>query len=131
MKMAKSFSARETPLATFDAADPNRKLALEESPWLNEAQGGKEAGTEYIDILDPKVAAAERASALAKLEKAQTSLGGFSWFPGGPPDPVHDPLHHVRASRARPSSTCRSRSRWSRGAGSTWPATFARTTSGT
>ena len=86
-KMAKTFSARETPLATFDAADPNRKLALEESPWLNEAQGGKEPGADYINILDPKIAAAERASALAKLEKAQTSLGGFPWFPGGPPDP--------------------------------------------
>ncbi len=85
--LAKTFSARETPLATFDAADPNRKLALEESPWLNEAQGGKEPGTDYINVLDPKIAAAERASALAKLEKAQTSLGGFPWFPGGPPDP--------------------------------------------
>jgi uncharacterized protein YfaS (alpha-2-macroglobulin family) len=86
-KLAKTFSARETPLATFDAADPNRKLALEESPWLNEAQGGKEPGVDYINVLDPKIAAAERASALAKLQKAQTALGGFPWFPGGPPDP--------------------------------------------
>jgi uncharacterized protein YfaS (alpha-2-macroglobulin family) len=86
-KLAKTFSSRETPLATFDAVDPNRKLALEESPWLEEARGGKEAGLDYINVLDPKIAAAERASALAKLEKAQTSSGGFPWFPGGPPDP--------------------------------------------
>src|SRR5262249_25661368 len=86
-RLAKTFSSRETPLATFDAADPNRKMALEESPWLNEAAGGKEPGIDYIDVLDPKIAAAERASALAKLQKAQTSSGGFPWFPGGRPDP--------------------------------------------
>jgi uncharacterized protein YfaS (alpha-2-macroglobulin family) len=95
-KMAKTFSARETPLETFDAADPNRKMALEESPWLIEARGAplekgapvaKGSKDQLVNVLDPKIAAAERAAALTKLQKAQTSLGGFPWFPGGPPDP--------------------------------------------
>ena len=32
-------------------------------------------------------AKANRESALARLRKAQTSVGGFPWFPGGPPSP--------------------------------------------
>ncbi|HXU03277.1 MAG TPA: alpha-2-macroglobulin family protein, partial [Polyangia bacterium] len=89
-KMAKTFSARETPLETFDAADPNRKMALEESPWLDEARGAplaKGSKEQLVNVLDPRIAAAERGAALTKLQKAQTSLGGFPWFPGGPPDP--------------------------------------------
>jgi uncharacterized protein YfaS (alpha-2-macroglobulin family) len=38
-------------------------------------------------VLDPKVAAAERTASMAKLRKAQTSSGGFPWWPGGPPSP--------------------------------------------
>jgi uncharacterized protein YfaS (alpha-2-macroglobulin family) len=83
-KMAKAFSKRDTPLETFDAADPNRKLALEETPWLVEAKGGSK-DDKTLDVLDPKVAAAERSSALEKLRKAQLSNGAFPWFPGGPP----------------------------------------------
>src|SRR4029079_16551659 len=39
-KMAEGVAKRTTPLETFDAIDPNRKLALEESPWLVQAKGG-------------------------------------------------------------------------------------------
>ncbi len=85
--MAKAMSTRTTRLETFDAVDPNRKLALEESPWLAEAKGGEDKNTELVAMLDPKAVEAERASALAKLVKAQTSEGGFPWFPGGPPSP--------------------------------------------
>ena len=28
-----------------------------------------------------------REAAIAKLRKAQTSIGGFPWWPGGPPSP--------------------------------------------
>jgi uncharacterized protein YfaS (alpha-2-macroglobulin family) len=88
-KMATGFAKRTTPLETFDAIDPNRKLALEESPWLLEAKGGKDprGDPDFINMLDPKVVAAEQTSALTKLRKAQTSGGGFPWFPGGPPSP--------------------------------------------
>jgi uncharacterized protein YfaS (alpha-2-macroglobulin family) len=86
-KMAAEFSKRDTPLETWDAADPNRKMALEETPWLSEARGGKDAGLGMVNVLDPRIARAEQESALAKLRKAQTANGAFPWWPGGPPSP--------------------------------------------
>jgi len=86
-KMAAEFSKRGTPLESWDAADPNRKMALEEMPWLAEAKGGKDAGHGLTNVLDPRIAKADRDAALAKLRKAQTSAGGFPWWPGGPPSP--------------------------------------------
>jgi uncharacterized protein YfaS (alpha-2-macroglobulin family) len=86
-RMAKELSKRETIYETFDAADPNRKMALEETPWLETAQGGKDAGLGIEKVLDPRVAKAQRDTSLAKLLKAQTSLGAFPWWPGGPPSP--------------------------------------------
>jgi uncharacterized protein YfaS (alpha-2-macroglobulin family) len=86
-RMAQALSKRETVYETFDAADPNRKMALEETPWLETAQGGKDAGFGAAKVLDPRVAKAQRESSLAKLLKAQTSLGAFPWWPGGPPSP--------------------------------------------
>ncbi len=84
-KMAEEMSKRETWLETWDAADPNRKMALEETPWLESAKGGRDTGLPLSRVLDPRVAKAERESALAKLRKAQTESGGFPWWPGGPP----------------------------------------------
>ncbi len=86
-RMAQALSKRETLYETFDAADPNRKMGLEETPWLVTAQGGKDAGFGMEKVLDPRVAAAQREASLAKLLKAQTSLGAFPWWPGGPPSP--------------------------------------------
>lgn len=86
-RMAVEFSKRETPLETWDAADSNRKMALEEMPWLVEAKGGKDAGYGLVNVLDPRIARADRDVALAKLRKAQTAVGGFPWWPGGPPSP--------------------------------------------
>ena len=85
--MAKQLSKRETVYETFDAADPNRKMALEETPWLETARGGKDAGLGVEKVLDPRVAKAQREASLAKLLKAQTSLGAFPWWAGGPPSP--------------------------------------------
>jgi uncharacterized protein YfaS (alpha-2-macroglobulin family) len=86
-KMAKALSERPTRLETWDAADPNRKMSLEETPWLQEAKGGEETGHGLVKVLDPAVAKAEREASLSKLRKAQTSSGGFPWWPGGPPSP--------------------------------------------
>lgn len=86
-RMAKEFSKRETRYESWNQADPNRKMMLEETPWVVEAQGGAEEPGDLIDVLDPRIAAAQRDAALAKLRKAQTSLGAFPWFPGGPPSP--------------------------------------------
>jgi alpha-2-macroglobulin len=86
-RMAREFAKRQTPLETWDQADPNRKMSLEETPWLMEARGGTDAGFGMTNVLDPRIAAAEKATALAKLKKAQTASGGFPWWPGGPPSP--------------------------------------------
>ncbi len=86
-RMAKQLSERPTRFETWDAVDPNRKMSLEETPWLEMAKGGPELDAGLVKVLDPRVAAAERTSAMAKLRKAQTSSGGFPWWPGGPPSP--------------------------------------------
>ncbi len=86
-RMAQEFSKRETPYEAFDDNDPNRKMALEETPWLEDARGGKDAGYGMVKVLDPRIATAQRDASLAKLLKSQTSLGGFPWWAGGPPSP--------------------------------------------
>jgi alpha-2-macroglobulin len=86
-RMAEDFSKRDTRLETWDAADPNRKMALEETPWLELARGGRDTGSGLTNVLDPRIAKAEREAALGKLRKAQTSIGAFPWWPGGPPSP--------------------------------------------
>ncbi|MFI5142595.1 MAG: alpha-2-macroglobulin family protein, partial [Thermoanaerobaculales bacterium] len=86
-RMAQELSKRETRLETFDAADPNRRIALEETPWLLEAKGGTEPSSGLVNVLDPRIAKANREAALAKLTKAQTANGAFPWWPGGPPSP--------------------------------------------
>ena len=85
--MAREFSGRETRFESWDADDPNRKMILEETPWLETSRGGKDTGHELINVLDPKITRATRETSLAKLREAQTSLGGFPWWPGGPPSP--------------------------------------------
>ncbi len=70
-----------------DAADPNRKMALEETPWLVEPRRAAARDVDSINVLDPRIAKAEREASLARLRKAQTSIGAFPWWPGGPPSP--------------------------------------------
>ncbi len=84
--MAQELSKRDTQLEPWAGEDPNRRMALEETPWLEEARGGK-AGPDLTRVLDPKIAKADRDAAIAKLRKAQTESGGFPWWPGGPPSP--------------------------------------------
>ncbi len=85
-ELARQLSERKTRLEPWDADDPNRKMALIETPWRVAAGGGRE-DDDLIRVLDPRIARAQERSALAKLVKAQTSLGGFPWWPGGPPSP--------------------------------------------
>ncbi len=86
-RMAKEFSSRQTQFEQWDASDPNRKMALEETPWLQMAKGGDTNASDLINVLDSRIAKAQREGALAKLRQSQTSSGGFPWFPGGPPSP--------------------------------------------
>jgi len=86
-RMAKEFSSRQTQLEQWDAADPNRRMALEGTPWLQMAKGGDANASDLINVLDSRITRAQRESALAKLRQSQTSSGGFPWFSGGPPSP--------------------------------------------
>lgn len=87
--MAAEMAERETPYERFDAADPNRSMGLEETPWLRESRGSAAGaeGVDFLRVLDPTVSRAERDDALAKLAKAQLPNGGFPWFSGGPASP--------------------------------------------
>ncbi len=85
-RMARQMAERDTPLQAWNEEDPNRQMALVETPWLRTARGG-ESDHDLIKILDPRIAEATRRDALGKLQKAQTSLGAFPWWPGGPPSP--------------------------------------------
>lgn len=86
-RMAKELSARDTQLETWDSQDPNRKMGLEETPWVQEAHGGDLPSKDLIKVLDPRISRAQMNESLAKLRKAQTSLGAFPWWSGGPPSP--------------------------------------------
>lgn len=89
-KMAKTFSERKTPLESWNTDNPNRKIALEETPWLQQSRGHTSTDgvdPDLIKVLDPKIAAKTKDDAIKDLAKAQTSIGAFPWFPGGPPSP--------------------------------------------
>src|SRR4029079_12032593 len=73
---------RSTVLEPWALDDPNRKMALEETPWLVTAKGGEAGNLPVLRILDPEVARAQRDSAMARLQKAQTAIGAFPWWPG-------------------------------------------------
>ncbi|MEO1083893.1 MAG: alpha-2-macroglobulin family protein, partial [Acidobacteriota bacterium] len=77
---------RSTLLEPWRQDDPNRRLLLEETPWLQHARGAGEPEG-LLKVLDPEVAEEVRSKALGELRKVQTSSGGFPWWPGGPPSP--------------------------------------------
>ena len=112
-QMATQLSERDTQYEAFDDDDPNRKMLLEESPWLRQSRGGTAEQADLIKVLDPRVALAQRRASFAKLEKAQTSSGGYPWWSGGPPSTVHDPLRarrHLAGSRVPGRSAAQYRS---------------------
>ena len=87
-KMAAGFAKkRNTQFEKWRMDDPNRLLMMEETPWMAEAEGGRAKEDELLKVLDPKVAKAQKTSALAKLKDAQTAIGAFPWYPGGRPSP--------------------------------------------
>ncbi|MBN2054947.1 hypothetical protein JW905_08490 [bacterium] len=84
-KAATAFSERDRPLEAWDQEDPNRRMALAETPWLAASMGGDKRLS--INVLRPEIAAAHRNAALLKLEKAQMDNGAFPWWSGGPASP--------------------------------------------
>lgn len=83
-KMAKDFSSRKTQASPWVLNDPNRKLALEETPWLEASKGSRSEEADLINMFDTRVVKANQESALEKLRKTQLANGGFPWFEGGP-----------------------------------------------
>ncbi len=101
--MAKSLAARETKWERFDGADPNRRMALEETPWLRESRGGGTKGDDneaLLRVLDPAVARAVRADALAKLAQGAAPVRRLPLVPGRTAVALHDALPDGRL-RAR------------------------------
>ncbi|MFN8790485.1 MAG: alpha-2-macroglobulin family protein [Bdellovibrionales bacterium] len=85
--MADEMSKRKDRFERFDEPDPNRRMTLEETPWLEWSQGGrKNEGEVLLPILDARVARAEREASLERLKRMQLSNGAFPWFEGGRPD---------------------------------------------
>ncbi len=96
-KMAQELSKRETPLETWAAADPNRKMALEETPWLELSRGGRQPGggldqrARPADRQRPARDGAREAAQGADLDRRLPLVAGR------PAVAVHDALHPLRA----------------------------------
>ena len=123
-KMASALTAkRNTRLATWDVADPNRTMSLEESPWIVEAQGESDAGLPLVKVLDPRIAEATRDDALARLARPSVVAAGR----GSPKGRRRRTSRCTSspASRRPPSSASRSITRWSVAAGATSRGTSA------
>ena len=85
-RMAEQMAERETRTEAWITEDPNRRLLLEETPWLRTSQGEK-SSRPVINLLAPEVADHQRKTALSRLTELQDKSGGFPWFPGGRPSP--------------------------------------------
>jgi len=81
--MAQQMSERQTQTEAWNKSDPNRRMLLEETPWLRTAAGGA-SDLPLINVLDPVIAERQRVITLEKLVEMQAPDGGFPWFPGGP-----------------------------------------------
>ena len=82
--IAQGMTDRKGILAKWNDVDndPNRKMLLEETPWLNNANSTNiKEGLQKI--LDPKIVELQYQKALKKLTKAQNESGAFPWWEGG------------------------------------------------
>jgi hypothetical protein len=73
-------------LSNLEKNQELKSLLLEETPWVLDAQDESERKRRVALLFDLNHMAAQTASALKKLEKLQTSNGGWAWFPGGRDD---------------------------------------------
>ncbi|MBN2143670.1 MAG: hypothetical protein JW774_03505 [Candidatus Aureabacteria bacterium] len=77
---------RSTPSPQWEKEDPNRLIALMETPWIYESEG-RPSVFPVIDLLNPEVVEKQKQINLDKLRSAQLSSGAFPWWPGGRDDP--------------------------------------------
>ncbi len=85
-RAADACSSRETPFEAWREDDPNRRMALVETPWLVTARGGT-ASDRLINVLDRRTARRHQDKALKQLVDAQNDDGAFPWWTGGPSSP--------------------------------------------
>jgi len=78
-----------SPTAFLSNLEKNQELkavVLEETPWVLQAKSESENKKRVGLLFDLNKMANEQSRAFRKLQKAQTSNGGFWWFEGGPDD---------------------------------------------
>lgn len=79
----------QSPEAFLSNLEKNQELkavVLEETPWVLQAKSESENKKRVGLLFDLNRMGNEQARAFRKLQKAQTSNGGFWWFEGGPDD---------------------------------------------
>ena len=76
---------RTTLTPEWERDNPVRLMTLMETPWEAESKG-RQSSWPVVDMLDPKVVAAEKEDAISKLTAYQHPDGSFPWFPGGRPN---------------------------------------------
>ncbi|WP_070138355.1 alpha-2-macroglobulin family protein [Crocinitomix algicola] len=77
----------ESPEVFLSNLNKNQELKaviLEETPWVLDAQNESASKRNLAILLDMNRMSNELNIALQKIEKAQSSNGGWSWFPGMP-----------------------------------------------
>ncbi len=95
-KMAEEFSKRDTRLETFDALDPNRKMALEETPWLEEARGGAKPGGDLAPGARPADRRGRPRGGAGEAAQGSDRVGRIPVVAGRASVAVHDALHFAR-----------------------------------
>ena len=103
--------SRRWPKQMLEARDAARDLRRGRSQPQDGARGdavaasrrraATDAGARLINVLDPRIAKAEREAALAKLRKAQTVERRLPLVAGRAAVAVHDALHHLRLRQGR------------------------------
>ena len=75
---------RSTVTAPWDQTDPLRLTMLEQTPWLQIAQG--QSASNLISLFDDKMVTKRLEQERQNVLKFQNVNGSFSWFAGGPDD---------------------------------------------
>jgi alpha-2-macroglobulin len=85
--MAAKLAERETASRPGTPTTPTAHGARGDAVAADRRAAADGEARTLIAVLDPRWRRPQRDAALAELRKAQTSLGAFPWWPGGPPSP--------------------------------------------
>lgn len=83
----KVVSESKATLQPFNFNDANRKILLEETPFLQLSEGLMSEKHSILDVLNADTVRVEVIATIKKLRSMQLDSGGFPWIEGGPPDP--------------------------------------------